>query len=74
MKDLTRRELFAGLGKLTAAAGLSAVPAANAEAEQIRAARPLDTPPPFPFWRAPRSSRGKGTWPRRWCRVSTNSS
>ena len=46
MKDLTRRELFSGLGKLSAAAGLSALPAANAEAQRTRVARALDSPPP----------------------------
>jgi len=48
MKDLTRRELFAGFGKLTAAAGLSALPAGKAEAEQVHVAKALDTPPPTP--------------------------
>ena len=45
MKDLTRRELFANFGKLTAATGLSALPAGKAEAEQVHVTRALDTPP-----------------------------
>lgn len=48
MKDLTRRELFANLGKLTAAAGLSAFPASKDAAEQVHAAQKLNAPPPPP--------------------------
>jgi dienelactone hydrolase len=48
MKDLTRRELFANLGKLTTAASLSALPAQKAAAEQVHVAQALDTPPPPP--------------------------
>lgn len=46
MNDLTRRELFAGLGKLTAVAGLSTLPTGTAEAAPSPAAGALDTPPP----------------------------
>ncbi len=42
MDDLTRRELFAGLGKLTAAAGLSALSTAGVEAEPVPGATVSD--------------------------------
>ena len=46
MRDLTRRELFVGIGKLTAAAGLSALAEGTAVAGQAGQAGGLDTPPP----------------------------
>ena len=48
MKDLTRRELFECFGKLGAAAGLSALPAGKAAAEQVHVASALETSPPPP--------------------------
>ena len=48
MKDLTRRELFANVGKMSASAGLFSLPGGKAGAEEARVARELNTPPPPP--------------------------
>lgn len=48
MKRLTRRELFAGFGKLTAAASLSGLSGKSAAAGQAHVARAINAPPPPP--------------------------
>ncbi|MDQ2839572.1 MAG: dienelactone hydrolase family protein, partial [Acidobacteriota bacterium] len=47
-KNITRRELFGGIGALTIATGLRSLPGAQAEARPDRVAGPLNTPPPPP--------------------------